>query len=408
MPTAPIEKYRAGQAQGFDVDTVLECARGIAALWVFMFHIASAFAPWPLLATIARYGHQGVPLFFVISGYCMMAAAANTLASQRPPGNFLKRRLLRIFPPFWLSVLAVMAAPYAVEGISALKTGSFAALAPAWMAFGWRDWIGVLTLTKVFGIAGGDLQAGFSPINAVYWSLAIEVQFYLVMYATLFFKTRVLKILVGVTALSILASLSPALAESGLFMKYWPAFFVGVVLREAHLRGMTPAALFGARELWASLLATGAMLAGLLAVIFAPPCATPLSCSSVPNLTFTLAALLAALLLWSFGGMEHALRLRRSRFLKAWMLLPLAWLGQSSYSLYLLHGKIYQLPMMFVRQLVSPASLLYPLLTMAGTAAMCYLFYLLAEKPFHNMAKNSDRARTTRQPAPPLDATAVP
>ena len=32
------------------------------------------FTPWPVLETIARYGHQGVPLFFVISGYCYRVA----------------------------------------------------------------------------------------------------------------------------------------------------------------------------------------------------------------------------------------------------------------------------------------------------------------------------------------------
>jgi peptidoglycan/LPS O-acetylase OafA/YrhL len=342
----------------------------------------------------------------------MMAAAENTLQARRGPANFLKRRLLRIFPPFWLSVLAVMAAPYAIEAVSALKSGAFSVAAPAWMAYTWVDWIEVLTLTKVFDNTGGDLQAGFSPINAVYWSLAIEVQFYLIMYASLFFTARWKKILLLVTLLSLLACLSPSLTNSGLFMKYWPAFFVGLVLREAHQRGGTPLALFARHELAASLLATAVLLAVLFGVIFAPACATPFACSTVPNLTFTLAALLSALLLWTFGGIEHALRFpadgKGMPFLKAWMLLPLAWVGQSSYSLYLLHGKIHQLPMLFVRQLVAPTSLLFPLLTMGATVAMCYVFYLLAEKPFHMLAKRGGKAPARPLPAPVLAAGAKP
>lgn len=410
MSLIPIQKNCATQTPAFNVDVVLECARAIAALWVFMFHIVPVFAPWPLLATIARYGHQGVPLFFVISGYCMMAAAENTLKSQRQPNNFLQRRLLRIFPPFWISVLAVMAAPYIIEGVSAVKSGVFAVAAPAWMAYTWIDWIELLTLTKVFGNPGGDLQAAFAPINAVYWSLAIEVQFYLVMYASLFFKMKWKKILLGVTLLSILTAMSPSLAESGFFMKYWPAFFVGVLLREAHTRGITPAKYFGPQEMWGSLIATSVLLAGLMTVIFAAPCSTLFSCSTVPNLTFTLAAVLSALMLWTFGGIEHALRCRAAagnlRFFRAWMLLPLAWIGQSSYSLYLLHGKIYQLPMMFVRQLVPPTSPLYPLLIICGTAVICYVFYLVAERPFHQLAKNLEKSRTARTLAPTPEVAA--
>lgn len=76
--------------------------------------------------------------------------------------------------------------------------------------------------------------------------------------------------------------------------------------------------------------------------------------------------------------------------------LPFAWLGQSSYSLYLLHGKIYQLPEMLVRQLIAPSSLAYPLLTIAGTAALCYMFYLLGEQPFHAYAKRVDAVQAPR------------
>jgi peptidoglycan/LPS O-acetylase OafA/YrhL len=393
------------EAPRFTADIVLECARGIAALWVFMFHIEPMFAPWPLLATLARYGHQGVPLFFVISGYCMYAAAQNTLGAHRAPASFLKRRLWRIFPPFWLSVVVVIIAPYLLEGVSALKSGAFAAPTPTWTAFTWLDWVGLLTLTKVFDNPGGDLQAGFSPVNAVYWSLAIEVQFYLVMYASLFFKSSWQRILAWVTALSVLATFSPALNASGLFMKYWPAFILGALLRVAHRRGWTPAALFGRHEIALSLGAALLLGAAVLGVIYSPACSTPLACSSVPNLTFTLASAVAALALWLFAGVEHGVTKApwRAKARLAWLLLPFAWLGQSSYSLYLLHGKIYQLPEMVVRQLIAPSSLAYPLLTIAGTAALCYGFYLLAEKPFHAYAKRVDAGQA---PGAPLAAGA--
>ena len=206
------------------------------------------------------------------------------------------------------------------------------------------------------------------------------------MYVSLFFSGAWKKVLLWVTAASLLATLSPLLNESGLFMKYWPAFVLGALLRAAHKRGWTPAA-FGARELAVSVLATACLLAGVLVIIFAPPCGTPFACSTVPNLTFTLASAYAAISLWFLGGIEHGVSAARTGH-RRW-LLPFFWLGQSSYSLYLIHGKIYQLPEMVVRQLIAPASLLYPALTMGGTACLCYLFYLAAEKPFHAYAKSA-------------------
>lgn len=185
-------------------------------------------------------------------------------------------------------------------------------------------------------------------------------------------------------------------------MKYWPAFVLGALLRFAHQRGWTPeyAAAFGQREIAASLLGAGVLGAAVLGVMFAPSCSTPLSRSGVPNLTFTLASAVAALILWFLAGVEHGVLAApwgpKKRF--AWLLLPFAWLGQSSYSLYLLHGKIYQLPEMMVRQLISPASIAYPVLTIIGTATMCYAFYLVAEKPFHTLAKSRDTSPAAAKP----------
>lgn len=218
----------------------------------------------------------------------MYAAAQNTLGAHRAPASFRKRRLWRIFPPVWLSVVVVILAPYLLEGVSALKSGVFAASAPKWGDFTWLDWVGLLTLTKVFNNPGGALQAGFSPINAVYWSLAIEVQFYQVMYASLLFKSSWKKILAWVTGLCVPATFSPALNDSGLFMKYWPAFILGALLRAAHRRDWTPAAEFGRHEIGLSLCAALLFGAAVLGVIYRPVCSTPLACSSVPSLTLTL------------------------------------------------------------------------------------------------------------------------
>ena len=44
----------------------------------------------------------GVPMFFVISGYCIAATADSSRRKSHPTANYFKRRLKRIFPPYWV------------------------------------------------------------------------------------------------------------------------------------------------------------------------------------------------------------------------------------------------------------------------------------------------------------------
>jgi len=102
----------------------LDIARGLAALFVFSFHLSTNIADVsPMLGALARYGYMGVPIFFVISGYCMAASAQRILSRNLPAGSFLRKRFLRIYPAFWASILVIMATPYLLAGLSALKTG---------------------------------------------------------------------------------------------------------------------------------------------------------------------------------------------------------------------------------------------------------------------------------------------
>ena len=78
--------------------------------------------------SIASYGHLGVPMFFVISGFVITYSAESTLKKNETPISFLKKRFLRIYPTFWASTIAVVfILPYLIELISVLKSSSFQA-----------------------------------------------------------------------------------------------------------------------------------------------------------------------------------------------------------------------------------------------------------------------------------------
>ncbi|NBU71610.1 MAG: acyltransferase [Bacteroidetes bacterium] len=92
---------------------LLDAWRGWAALWVVGYHGYNIFAAQnnfisenlPFLVPLVTSGWFGVHLFFVISGYCIGANLSAALQKNRSAGQFLRDRLLRIFPVYWCALV---------------------------------------------------------------------------------------------------------------------------------------------------------------------------------------------------------------------------------------------------------------------------------------------------------------
>lgn len=365
------------------MNLLLDIARGVAALLVFLFHIRDTFSEsMPGVAQVVRFGSLGVPLFFVISGYVISASAESTLRGARTAGSFLKRRALRIFPPFWLSILVVVAVPYLVAALSSLKSGVFESPDPRFLAWGGLDWLEVVTLVKVFGTPDGDLQAAFNPLNSVYWTLAIEFQFYLCMYLALLVRRHFHAVIGLVTAFSLVLLAWPLPVDPGWFIHYWPMFAMGIGLQYVLAAGWGvdrflpragqagAAVLAGCVLLWGGVLAHRGSLGQVLAGLF-------------PSVELGF-AVICATLLWLAAPWGSLLEAHKDggHPLLRWTLRPAAYLGVISYSVYLLHGKLVQLPFMVVRQVLHPSNALNPLAGIFLTLALCAVFHAWAERPF--------------------------
>lgn len=190
----------------------LDLLRFVAALAVVAFHL-SAFTgpstrPWadeltyevfPVLSQGTRYGFLGIDLFFLISGFVICMSAWG-----RSLGEFFVSRAARLYPAFWCAVLfttAVLAAFPVVRG----------PLEPQH----------VLVNLTMFGE-----PLGVPLVDSVYWTLWVELRFYLLVAAVaavgLTYR-RVLLLCCGWTVVSVLAA---PLGEQGGAAKYVVETFV--------------------------------------------------------------------------------------------------------------------------------------------------------------------------------------
>ncbi len=91
----------------------LDGIRGVAILAVTLYRLCKELDPeaHPVLAFIRRFapiGERGVDLFFVLSGFLITGILLRTKSQPHYFRNFMARRVLRIFPLYFLSLVLGM------------------------------------------------------------------------------------------------------------------------------------------------------------------------------------------------------------------------------------------------------------------------------------------------------------
>lgn len=149
----------AGVAMRFRPD--IQGLRAIAVLLVVIFHI------WPHALT---GGFVGVDVFFVISGFLMTAVLLKSPpVSVRGFGVFWARRIRRLVPAALVVLLATGVATWAVAPSTMWTSTAKQVLASTFYVQNW-----VLAATSVDYLAEDNAP---SPLQH-YWSLSVEEQFY--------------------------------------------------------------------------------------------------------------------------------------------------------------------------------------------------------------------------------------
>lgn len=168
----------------------LNALRGIAATAVCWFHFTngnSTFLPDGALKSSGQYGWLGVQVFFVISGFVIPYALASARYQLRDYPRFLLKRIVRLDPPFLASIILALILSYFASLLPGHKGESFSVNVPALLLH-----LGYL-----------NALVGYPWLNAVYWTLAIEFQYYIligVVYPLLMWRSRAGRGLVPVAA----------------------------------------------------------------------------------------------------------------------------------------------------------------------------------------------------------------
>lgn len=166
----------------------LDGVRALAALLVMGFHFVGQFGgqgpEWIRQASVA--GQTGVDLFFVLSGFLITRILLETAGSKGYFRAFYGRRVLRIFPLYFVFLGLYF---FLLPRVLGRDTPDF--MAQVW------SWCFLENVGQTFPTLG-------SQGPAHYWSLAVEEHFYLVwpFIVASFSRRTLLRIIVAVLVLS--------------------------------------------------------------------------------------------------------------------------------------------------------------------------------------------------------------
>jgi peptidoglycan/LPS O-acetylase OafA/YrhL len=133
---------------------------------VALFHFTNGnqhFLSGGFLHTVGSYGFSGVEIFFVISGFVVPWSLSQSRYRLSNFWTFLARRITRLDPPYLVSVLIAVILIWASSHAPGFQGAPF--------VFAWRRLL--LHIGYLNGFAAVDW---YQP---VYWTLAIELQFYI-------------------------------------------------------------------------------------------------------------------------------------------------------------------------------------------------------------------------------------
>ena len=215
----------------------LQTGRGLAAVAVAAFHLSLAMGDLAFggngvrpFADIVGRGYLGVDFFFVLSGFIILQAHDADVGQLGRAGRYVMRRFMRIYPIYWIYLTACVVG-MAIVGSSHLRLSSATdlvtmyglvritpvelPLAQAWTLFH------EVVFYAIFAVLLLNLRLGLAVLGL--WAIAIVLNFQYAEADWHSFRSAVLaadnlNFLVGMLAFLAIHRMSKAVAWVGLFL----------------------------------------------------------------------------------------------------------------------------------------------------------------------------------------------
>lgn len=329
-----------------DIDGI----RAVAVLAVLLFHLDI----WPFTG-----GFVGVDVFFVISGFLITKILSDSERIGRFSYlGFYARRARRLLPALLATIVItfVMGTAFLLpEDLSRLSGSTIAAMLAVTNIFYWNE-------SGYF-----DIESTLKPLLHT-WSLAVEIQFYLIWPAFIVFLANRRMMSVGISAAAAVSfvaciyvmTVAPTMAF----------YFTPFRVFEFAIGGLVTVA----PRIKSKLLTESAYALGLAAVLWCVVRYTNLT--SFPGWTALLPCAGTALAI--YAGDAHGSVLLRAR--------PVVWIGRISYSLYLVHWPL----IVFARyDMQKPITGSEQIALIACTFGLAILSFYVIEAPFRKKARRA-------------------
>ncbi len=349
----------------------MEGMRGVAVSLVSLVHKFAVFddfwAPGPLGESLALVGHYGVDLFFMLSGYLIYGAVVRRPVSVAP---FMRRRLERLYPTFAAVFALYVVLSFVVPGESKLPADTT------------EMWI---YLAQNLLMLPGLLP--ITPMITVAWSMSFEIFFYL--SVPLFVAALRLRAWPPVLRLARFAVL-------GVGLMLW-THLLELSLHARMLLFLSGMALFECKQMGQGSVRFVNRIAAVLVVAVLPVGvlleeSAALGSWALWSRTAWLAVVLPVIAFSAFFGkglLAAALSWR-----------PLRWLGNMSYSYYLLHGLVLKaLGLVAVKlapELGAAAFWLAAPVAFVATVIGSFVLYAVVEYPLSMAPKPATAAAPAR------------
>lgn len=207
----------------------IDALRGAAALLVLLHHawVHAGGYPWPVLHVagytweifrVYSYTYIGVDLFLVLSGFCLAYPYYNNAQRTFRWREYVWRRFWRIYPPYFLVFAFLLLLGWLVRRGGGPPVPTMFA-----ERLSWTQLIGGLTLQT-------------TQLNASFWSLCLELRWYLLFPFVLLWALRTTALHPLVVTLILSALVPDDIRGPGKVPIYLPVFVAGLWAAEITAR----------------------------------------------------------------------------------------------------------------------------------------------------------------------------